>query len=93
MLDTRGNSFDSRHDQDIFLSSKTLRPPVGPTQSPVRRLGTNVSTEIKRPWREAYHCPPTSAEVKNECRYTSAVPIRLHDVHSVRDRRLLPRFK
>jgi len=35
---------------------------------------------VKRPWREADHSPPSSAEVKNVWIYTSLPPIRLHGV-------------
>jgi hypothetical protein len=35
-------------------------------------VGTGVlSPEVKRPWREADHSPPSSAKVKNAWRYTS----------------------
>jgi hypothetical protein len=35
---------------------------------------------VKRPCREVNHSPPTSAEFKNECSYTSTPPIYLHGV-------------
>jgi hypothetical protein len=35
---------------------------------------------IKQPGREADHPPPSSAEVKNVCSYTSTHPIRLHSL-------------
>jgi len=35
---------------------------------------------LKRPRREAYHSPPSSAEVKNAWSYTSTLPVRLHSV-------------
>jgi hypothetical protein len=35
---------------------------------------------VKRPWREADHSPPTSAEVKKIWIYTLIPPIRLHGV-------------
>jgi hypothetical protein len=34
---------------------------------------------VKRPGREIYYSPPSSAEVKNERSYTSTPPIYLHD--------------
>jgi hypothetical protein len=35
---------------------------------------------VKRPGREVYHSPPTSAEVKNGWSYTSLLPVCLHGV-------------
>jgi hypothetical protein len=35
---------------------------------------------VKWPGCEVDHSPPSSAEVKNECNYTSAPPICLHGV-------------
>jgi hypothetical protein len=35
---------------------------------------------VKRPGREVYHSPPSSAEVKNAWSYTFTPPIRLHGV-------------
>jgi len=35
---------------------------------------------LKWPGREAYHSPPSSAEVKNARSYTSTTPIRLRGV-------------
>jgi hypothetical protein len=44
-------------------------------------MGTTDSFPgVKRPGREADHSPPSSAEVKNACIYTSTPPIRLHGV-------------
>jgi hypothetical protein len=41
-------------------------------------MGSGVSfPEVKRPVHEADHSPPSSAEIKNEWRYTST-PIRFH---------------
>jgi hypothetical protein len=36
--------------------------------------------EINRPWHEADHSPPPSAEVKECVEYTPTPPIRLHGV-------------
>jgi hypothetical protein len=36
--------------------------------------------EVKRPWREVNHTPPSSAEVKNEYSYTSTSPLWLYGV-------------
>ena len=37
-------------------------------------------TEVKRPELEVNHSHPSSAEVKNMWRHTSAPPVFLHDV-------------
>jgi hypothetical protein len=41
---------------------------------------------VKRPGREVDHSPPSSAEVKNACKYTSTPPIGLHRVMLVTHR-------
>jgi hypothetical protein len=53
---------------------------LGLTQPPIRWVPGALSLGVKRPGREADHSPPSSAEVKNACSYTSTPPIRLHDV-------------
>jgi hypothetical protein len=50
-----------------------------PTQSPIQWVLGALSLGVKRPRREADHSPPSSAK-KNEWRYTSTPPIRLHCV-------------
>jgi hypothetical protein len=40
--------------------------------SPIKWLPGAVSPGVKRPWREADHSAPSSVEVKNTWRYTSA---------------------
>jgi hypothetical protein len=40
------------------------RTALGPTQPPIQWVSGSLSLEIKRPGREAYHSPPSSAEVK-----------------------------
>jgi hypothetical protein len=46
--------------------SKPPRPERlwGPTQPPIQRVRRALSLGVKRPWREADHSPPCSAEVK-----------------------------
>jgi len=51
-----------------------------PTQPPVQWVQGVLSSEVKRPGREADHSTPSSAEVQNARSYTSAPPIRLHGV-------------
>jgi hypothetical protein len=45
-----------------------------PTQPPVQRVQRAFSLGVKRPGREDNHSPPTSAEVKKNCVYTSTPP-------------------
>jgi hypothetical protein len=68
--------FDSRHWHENFLSSKTST-----TQPPIHCVQGALSSDIKRPGREADHSPPSSAEVKNG----GAIPplLRMPSWHSV----------
>jgi hypothetical protein len=44
-------------------------------------MGTgDFSSGAKRPGREAYHSPPSSAKVKNAWSYTSTPPVSSHGV-------------
>jgi hypothetical protein len=70
--------FDSRQGLGIFFITTAYRPALGPTQPPIQRVPGALPVGIKRPGREAYHSPPSSAEVKNAWSYTSILPIRLH---------------
>jgi hypothetical protein len=65
---------------EIFLLSTSSRPVLGPTHPPIQWVPGALYPEVKRPGCKANHSPPTSAEVKNTWIYTSAPPIRLHDV-------------
>jgi hypothetical protein len=47
---------------------------------PIQWVSGTLSLGVKRPGREPDHSPPSSAEVKNACSYTSIDPIRLHGV-------------
>jgi hypothetical protein len=53
------------------------RPDLGPTQPPNQWVPGSLSLGIKRPGREAYHLPPSSAKVEAWV-YTSTPPIRLY---------------
>jgi hypothetical protein len=57
-----------------FLFSMWSRPALGPTQPPIQWVPGVLSPGVKRPWREADHSPPTSAEVKKMWIYTSTPP-------------------
>jgi hypothetical protein len=63
----------------FFLFATASRQSLRPTQPPVRWITAALSTEVKRPGREADHSPPFSAEVKNAWSYLHS-PVRLHDV-------------
>jgi hypothetical protein len=62
--------------QEIFFFSKTYRQFVVATQ-----FSTQGTQRAKRQGSETNHPTPSSAEVKNVWRYTSAPPICLHGVH------------
>jgi hypothetical protein len=61
-LDCRG-SIPGRG--NIFLSSITSRPALGPTQPPIQSVPGALSSSVTGQGREADHLPPSSAEVKN----------------------------
>jgi hypothetical protein len=53
---------------------------LGPSQPPIQGVPGALSLGVKQPGREADHSPPSSAEVKNACSYTSTTPVRLRGV-------------
>jgi hypothetical protein len=59
------SGFDSRQGQEIFLFSTASRPPLGPTQPPIKWVPSSISPGLKRVGRETDHSPPSSAPVKN----------------------------
>jgi hypothetical protein len=56
--------FDSRRRLGMFLFTTASRTALGPTQPPIQGVPGALYLGVKRPGREADHCPP--AEVKNE---------------------------
>jgi hypothetical protein len=60
----------------LFFSTER-RPALGSTQPPIQWVPGALSPRVKRQGREADHSPPSSADVKNAWRYTSAPT---HDV-------------
>jgi hypothetical protein len=71
-LDDRGSRV--RFLVGIFLFTTASRTALGPTQPPIQWVLDALSLGVKRPWREAGHSPPSSAEVKNAWSYTSIPP-------------------
>jgi hypothetical protein len=63
----------------IFLFTIVSSPALGPTQAPIQCVTKPLSLRVNLPGCEAGHSRPSSA-VKNAWSYTSAPPIRFHDV-------------
>jgi hypothetical protein len=57
--------FESRQRLGIFLFTTASRPSLGLSQPPIQWVPGALFLEVKRPGREAYHSPPSSAEIKN----------------------------
>jgi hypothetical protein len=72
--------FDSQRGLGIFLFTAASSMALEPTQPPVQWVPGALSLGAKRPGREAYHLPLSSAEVKNAWIYPSIPPICLHGV-------------
>jgi hypothetical protein len=68
--------FDSRRWLGIFLSTTASRMALGPTQPLIQWVPEALSLGVERPWCEADHPSPSSAEVK-EC-----VKLYLHSPHT-----------
>jgi hypothetical protein len=68
--------FDSHQVYEIFLSSLTSEPPLGPTQPPIQWVREDLSPGVKRPGREADHSSPSSVEVKNGRAITSIYQVQ-----------------
>jgi hypothetical protein len=58
----------------ISVFSTSSRPALESTQPPIQWVPGALSPGVKRPVRVADHLPPTSAEVKKTCVYTSTPP-------------------
>jgi hypothetical protein len=67
---SEGPSFDSQHDQAMFLGSRSFRPAVGSTQPLIQWVPRSLTPGEKRPWREAGHYSPY-ADVENVWSYIS----------------------
>jgi len=64
--------FESQRRHEIYLFSKTTRPPLGPNQAPIQWLPGASSLGIKQLGHETEHANPPSVKVKNQrcCTYT-----------------------
>jgi hypothetical protein len=62
-----------------FLFSETLQTGSGSTEPTVQWI-SEILPGIKRPEHESDHSPPSSGEVKNQCRSTSAPLVCFHGV-------------
>jgi hypothetical protein len=67
--------------RDKKLFSKPSRRTLESIQPPIKAVQVALSLGVKRPFREADHIPPFSAELKNECELCVHATIRLHGVH------------
>jgi hypothetical protein len=67
-LDDRG--IESRQGLEIFLFMTASKPVLEPIQTLIQCVSAALPLGVKRPGHEAYHSPPTSAEVNNEWSYT-----------------------
>jgi hypothetical protein len=64
-----------------FSVSQNVRPTLGPSQPHCQWVQGFLPT-VKRSGRDADHLLSSTAEVKNEWKYTSTPPICLHDQHT-----------
>jgi hypothetical protein len=72
-LQDRDSVLGSGRDFNLFATA-VPRPALGPTQPPDQLVAGALSSAVKQPGREAYHTPPSGAEVKNAWKYTSTSP-------------------
>jgi hypothetical protein len=56
--------FDSRQWQGLLFAIAS-RPALRSTHPPFQWVPKYLPSEVKRPWREADHSPPSTTEVKN----------------------------
>jgi hypothetical protein len=63
--------FESQQGLGNFPFTTVSRTALGPTQPPIQWVPGALSLGVKRPGRRADHSPPSIAEVKNACSYTS----------------------
>lgn len=63
VLWTERSGFDSRKGDDVSLCSAAFTPALGHTEPLVQLVWGALSLEAKRPWHEADHSSPSSAEL------------------------------
>ena len=68
--------------QQTYLSSKTSRKALKPTQPPIQWALEALSLGLKSPGHEADHSLKCISKIKNEWRYTSNPPTDLHGMHT-----------
>jgi hypothetical protein len=73
-LDDGGIEFDFLQRQEDFHSSTASRPVLGLIRSPIQWVLGNLSLRVRRSRRDAFHSPPSYAEVKNAWSCTSFLP-------------------
>jgi hypothetical protein len=78
-LRTEQPEFDSQQGQEIFSTPPRPDRLQGPPSLFIQWVPGTLPPEVKRPGREAYNSPPSSAEVKNGEAIPS-LPICLHGV-------------
>jgi hypothetical protein len=76
-LDDQGSSIRFPAALEIFLFTTASRTPLGPTQPPIQWVPGALSLGLGVKLTTHLHLVPRS---KNEWRYTSTPPIRLHGV-------------
>ena len=67
----------SGQEHEIFMSSKTSRPALGPTQNLIRWVRRHFFPWVKRSERDGDHSSPSSAELRNEWSCVS-IPLICH---------------
>jgi hypothetical protein len=63
----------------FFLFSQNTRPALMFIHPPMNLVRVPFA-EIKRPVHYVDHKPPPTVKVKNDCSYTSTLPLRLHGI-------------
>jgi len=63
-----------------LIKSEISRPTLGPIQTSIQLVPGILSPRVKHPEQEVDRYAPSSAEVKNECCYTSTPPVCCHGV-------------
>jgi hypothetical protein len=67
-------NFESRHEQELYVFSKTSRPAVGFTHRPIEWVPWALSTKVTESARKANLSPLYTNEAKNLWTYTSTPP-------------------